>query len=581
MGDWTDLKEGNATLIAAALNATSLEAHEDDGSFGLRIDASPIAGAATGKQSLFLERNNNPLSGSSVLRLATLPTRVKGIHAVTGLLELHTRSTRMQAMGFPSMHGSSHAASVSGIYLQRTGRLSLFANAETESIGLHWGNSNNGSTVNSGSLASDRLRRLASSISSSDALSPSSASSPNKVLANGLLLNRASSGADINRIAAHAARTPSTGGFNCFLRFDLRVRAILSDTAPEQAAGALDRPRPVKILGKGSSESCNASMAVDFDALHIDLPRALSKASVFTLLMTVTSIAQIYLTMHQLTARSNTQAAALKISLLCVGAQAVLDSYLCLVYLSASVVFEALFNAFATVAFFKLLLFAVFEMRLMLVAWKAVRAQEFSAGWQSVRRALSVLYSRFYCALIASIIIMWRFWDYQHALMFIAYSFWVPQIVFNVVNDCHNPFTPKYIYGITLTRLLAPVYMLGCPRNFLTLMFHGKSLYWSSGALYLCVWAAVQVYVLESQQWWGARWFIPRRFLPQKYDYTRKVPSNLRGEDCVICMGSVEECDKSSHMITPCNHLFHGECLLQWMDVKMECPTCRAKIPPP
>lgn len=33
-------------------------------------------------------------------------------------------------------------------------------------------------------------------------------------------------------------------------------------------------------------------------------------------------------------------------------------------------------------------------------------------------------------------------------------------------------------------------------------------------------------------------------------------------------------------MNTPCNHKFHEECLAQWMEVKLECPTCRAILPP-
>jgi len=34
-------------------------------------------------------------------------------------------------------------------------------------------------------------------------------------------------------------------------------------------------------------------------------------------------------------------------------------------------------------------------------------------------------------------------------------------------------------------------------------------------------------------------------------------------------------------MKTPCGHKFHIPCLLTWMEVKMECPTCRAALPPP
>merc|ERR1711935_580880 len=32
-------------------------------------------------------------------------------------------------------------------------------------------------------------------------------------------------------------------------------------------------------------------------------------------------------------------------------------------------------------------------------------------------------------------------------------------------------------------------------------------------------------------------------------------------------------------MVTPCKHYYHRACLTQWMDQKMECPTCRTALP--
>lgn len=36
---------------------------------------------------------------------------------------------------------------------------------------------------------------------------------------------------------------------------------------------------------------------------------------------------------------------------------------------------------------------------------------------------------------------------------------------------------------------------------------------------------------------------------------------------------------KSNLMITPCNHIFHAECLLIWYDKKESCPICRTALP--
>lgn len=49
--------------------------------------------------------------------------------------------------------------------------------------------------------------------------------------------------------------------------------------------------------------------------------------------------------------------------------------------------------------------------------------------------------------------------------------------------------------------------------------------------------------------------------------------------DCVICYNDIDIGDRMEYMIAPCNHIFHRECLTQWMDVKMECPVCRTNLP--
>ena len=33
-------------------------------------------------------------------------------------------------------------------------------------------------------------------------------------------------------------------------------------------------------------------------------------------------------------------------------------------------------------------------------------------------------------------------------------------------------------------------------------------------------------------------------------------------------------------MVTPCNHVFHADCLEGWMIVRMSCPVDRSELPP-
>ncbi len=62
---------------------------------------------------------------------------------------------------------------------------------------------------------------------------------------------------------------------------------------------------------------------------------------------------------------------------------------------------EDVFNAFAVAAFFEFVVFAIFEMRYLLLVWKARRANSLDP-W-AAQRELSVLYARFYGVLLAGV----------------------------------------------------------------------------------------------------------------------------------------------------------------------------------
>ncbi|KAK1358912.1 Transmembrane E3 ubiquitin-protein ligase 1 [Heracleum sosnowskyi] len=92
----------------------------------------------------------------------------------------------------------------------------------------------------------------------------------------------------------------------------------------------------------------------------------------------------------------------------------------------------------------------------------------------------------------------------------------------------------------------------------------------------------LQALILLLQYYLGSRSFILFQILPIKYNYHKRSDQDInRATDCVICMTAVD----FSHppnvcMVTPCDHFFHSECLRKWMDEKMDCPTCRHRLPP-
>jgi len=214
---------------------------------------------------------------------------------------------------------------------------------------------------------------------------------------------------------------------------------------------------------------------------------------------------------------------------------------------------------------------------------------------------------------------------FTNLFVLLLYSFWVPQIVLNVITEARKPLHLHYIVGMSITRVLLPLYLFGYNNNFVVVAFPGFKANYG-----LCVtllfWVGIQASVLIMQMKWGTRFFIPAKFLPPKFDYSRPLPPSLLAQtnggsssssssssngveadiemgtihsraptiaevdpsptsnndgalDCVICYSPINPNDPGSYMLPPCEHIFHRECLVQWMEVKMECPTCRGHLP--
>mmetsp|Transcript_12111 Transcript_12111/g.34059 ORF Transcript_12111/g.34059 Transcript_12111/m.34059 type:complete len:656 (+) Transcript_12111:510-2477(+) len=340
-----------------------------------------------------------------------------------------------------------------------------------------------------------------------------------------------------------------------------------------------------EMIMNGTLVSSNCGLVVAVNATYVRLEEYYAKAVNYTLMITIISFIQVLLLIRQMEA-TNTQASAAKVSLLSIGVQAIMDAYLCLLHLTAGIVVEALFNAFATAAFFEFVIFAIFEMRYLLSIWRARRASSTDGG--GPRRELSIVYTRFYGALLMVIFFAYQLQRWLQNIIFLLYSFWIPQILHCVRADVRQPLRPMYILGISATRLALPLYLFGCPKNMLRISANPA----------LCVglvaWVGLQAAVLLLQGHFGPRCFIPKRFLPAKYDYFHPATPFGDGEhrssdvetgegsvECVICMTPVDVGRPAARMVTPCNHFFHSACLQRWMDVKMECPTCRRVLPPP
>jgi hypothetical protein len=332
-------------------------------------------------------------------------------------------------------------------------------------------------------------------------------------------------------------------------------------------------------------------LSISSHAFRIDWERAYPKAAKYSLLATLVCLVQIVCLFRQLNF-TETPAAAARVSLLCIGWQAVLDAIVCVVHLLLCAFLPQLFTAFASVAFFKLIIFIVVEMRYIVVISHSRDPQRFfQGGINQLRQEWALIHLRFYAVLFMSLVMLFFFQNFVDVLVFLAYSYWVPQIVTNCIREVRTPFHRDYLTGVSLTRLVIPLYLYGCPENLATFISgeHPKEPNVAM-CLALIAWTGVQVGVLILQEKLGPHFMIPARFLPEKYQYSRPLPRSILeqaepeagGEvECVICyMGIEVRGQRNSYMLTPCDHLFHPACLERWMEQKLECPVCRSVLPP-
>jgi hypothetical protein len=370
----------------------------------------------------------------------------------------------------------------------------------------------------------------------------------------------------------------------CFFKIHFKFQLNVKNVRP-QDFGDFTENRPfLRMLGTALSPNCRIELDGEAESFLVEYYN--QKAVHYALLASVTAIIEIIWLIKQM-AYTSTPSTLTKVSLLTIGQQTMIDSYLALLYLTNAVTNEKVFGAFAVAAFLKFVLFSMFETRYLLAIWKARRPQAFAGGWTATNREISNLYARFYTFLLLGFVLLWAFSYHLKLVIFVCYSFWIPQIICNIRKDSVRSLLRGYIVVTSIMRLLLPMYFYGCPHNFVKADTDHVFL------LLLLLFVSLQVAILLTQDYYGPRWFLPFTFV--RYNYFRPLEelhnrkfvghSNNSSQrnyefECVICMNSVDGTLRN-HMVTPCNHVFHRQCLLKWFEFKFECPTCRRELPPP
>ncbi|CAD8119341.1 unnamed protein product [Paramecium sonneborni] len=240
---------------------------------------------------------------------------------------------------------------------------------------------------------------------------------------------------------------------------------------------------------------------------------------------------------------------------------------------------------FLTPAFLELVLFFFLELKLAKHIW-----QERFINLQdnlNLRSELYLFHLKFYLLSIIVVLLLY-FLIYYNIFLIVINLYLLPQIIHVAYKGQYVEFDKIFVFGLLSTRLFIPIYYRGCPYNIL----HAEVSYLTVISIILLFAAQVVLYYYQCQI--GPRFFLPKWLRPKTHEYFVEQP--LEGE-CAICITSLNELPTESQlenkfiakiisqnqnklMETPCGHHFHSICLTKWMNVKLNCPTCRSILPP-
>ncbi|CCD27372.1 ubiquitin-protein ligase TUL1 NDAI_0K01810 [Naumovozyma dairenensis CBS 421] len=351
--------------------------------------------------------------------------------------------------------------------------------------------------------------------------------------------------------------------------------------------------------------------------------------------------AQIYLLLCQMQ-HTNTPSSINKISFYSFSMINLVDGSLATLYFVAASVLPELYLPLVLSSFLSFILASIFETRYMISIY-ASQVNEAHVGILTLLRGhlrneddhvprttivpdeASIsgrLYGRFFFSLIIFIFVVSSStsWPrkirmiFEYIAIFALNSYWVPQIFRNTIKGIASrrdrrrnnsptnrrqnemPLLWRFILGTTVIRTLPIIYVFTYSAN---IFRHHRDV---TFVVVLSLWLIFQIAILYSQDILGSRWFLPQHSIPEGYTYFKPISLQHSIEhgggskdepytvDCAICMSPVpvyieevegtHKVDIHSYMVTPCNHIFHTECLENWMGYKLQCPVCRSSLPP-
>lgn len=268
---------------------------------------------------------------------------------------------------------------------------------------------------------------------------------------------------------------------------------------------------------------------------------------------------------------------------------------------------QQLFHLYFTPALWYFIIFSILDFRLLTLIWKMqYYPHEDENNNISFRKKIFCFHLKTYCMIIIGIFIIRYAVSHSNLMILLSFGM-IPQIIQVATKQVNSKFDWYFSIIFINTRLLILLYHRGCPMN-----VEEFQPYVPQSVIFLVL-IFCQIFILRYQSLNGSRSILPTFFLPNRYEYFVKYDADrlkqiqdsntsIEYDDqiCPICLEGVYSIThehliqrlernpyykqlstkKCEYMRAPCGHTFHIVCLLNWMDVKLECPSCRCKLPP-
>jgi hypothetical protein len=158
-----------------------------------------------------------------------------------------------------------------------------------------------------------------------------------------------------------------------------------------------------------------------------------------------------------------------------------------------------------------IVLFIIFDMKMLFLVWRSQNIANLDNP-QLIRKKLTAFYIQFYLGLFLYLTLTYFFAN-EDWMILLRTLILLPQLVHNLRLGHKPNFAPFYIFGFVGARLLVPLYERACPYNRFHLM--------PKPSLVVAVFTAyvIEVVLIALQHRLGSRFFVPKRFLPNYYDY--------------------------------------------------------------